>query len=127
MFKNYIKIAWRNLINHPTFSIINILGLAVGMAVTIMIGLWVDSELSYNDHFPKKSKIALVYQSQNFNDLIGTHPAIPRPLEAALKTGYMDNFKHIIMSSWTFDRYLANGDVSISKQGHFIQKEGPES
>jgi putative ABC transport system permease protein len=126
MFKNYIKIAWRNLINHPTFSIINILGLAVGMAVTIMIGLWVDSELSYNDHFPKKSKIALVYQSQNFNDLIGTGPAIPRPLEAALKTGYMDNFKHIIMSSWTFDRYLANGDVSISKQGHFIQKEGPE-
>ena len=126
MFKNYIKIAWRNLINHPTFSVINILGLAVGMAVTIMIGLWVDSELSYNDHFPKKDKIAIVFQSQTFNDKTGTGPAIPRPLEKVLKTDYKDNFKHIVMSSWTQNRYLANGEISISKQGNFIQKEGPD-
>ena len=48
MFKNYIKIAFRNLLRHKAFSAINILGLAIGMASSILILLWVQYELGYD-------------------------------------------------------------------------------
>jgi hypothetical protein len=44
MIKNYFKIAWRNLLKNKMYSFVNIFGLAVGMAVTIMIGLWMNDE-----------------------------------------------------------------------------------
>lgn len=126
MFKNYFKIAWRNLWNNKGYSSINIGGLALGMAVTLMIGLWIHDELSYNSYFKHKEKIAQVYQSQTFNGETGTGPAIPRPLEMALKEGYKDNFKHLIMSSWNFSRYLKYKEKSLSKKGNFMQQEAPE-
>jgi putative ABC transport system permease protein len=54
MFKNYLKIAFRNLIRHKAFSMINIAGLAIGMAASILILLWVQNELSY-DRFHKNA------------------------------------------------------------------------
>jgi hypothetical protein len=71
MFKNYIKIAWRNLIKNKAYSIINIGGLALGMAVTLIIGLWMQDELSHNDYFTGKDRIAQVFQSQTFNGETG--------------------------------------------------------
>ena len=52
MLKNYLKIAFRNLVRKKVFSFINIFGLAIGMACTILILLWVRDELSY-DNFQK--------------------------------------------------------------------------
>lgn len=60
MIKNYLKIAFRNLIRHKGFSTINILGLAIGMACSIVILLWVTDELSY-DKFHKNA--ATIYRS----------------------------------------------------------------
>jgi putative ABC transport system permease protein len=54
MFKNYIKIAWRNLIKNKLYSIINIVGLSVGVACSLIIFLFVNNELSY-DRFHKDS------------------------------------------------------------------------
>jgi putative ABC transport system permease protein len=48
MFKNYFKTAWRNLLRHKLFSGLNILGLASGMACSILIFLWVQNELSFD-------------------------------------------------------------------------------
>jgi putative ABC transport system permease protein len=48
MFKNYLKIALRNMAKQKTFTLINIAGLAVGMACAILITLWVQDELSYD-------------------------------------------------------------------------------
>ncbi|MDC6388237.1 ABC transporter permease [Maribacter sp. PR1] len=126
MFKNYLKIAWRNLLKNKGYSVINVGGLALGMAVTLIIGLWIQDELSYNSYFKNKNKIAQVYQSQTFNGETGTGPAIPRPLEMALRDGYGDNFKHLIMCSWTNDHYLKYGEKSISRPGNYMQRVGPE-
>ncbi len=126
MFKNYLKIAWRSLWNNKGYSFINIGGLALGMAVTLIIGLWVQDELSYNNYFPNKEKIAQIFQSQTFNGNTGTGPAIPRPLEKALRDGYKDNFKHLIMASWTNDSYLKYGEKSLSRPGNYMQREAPE-
>src|SRR5258708_1410835 len=54
MLRNYLKIAYRNIIRHKAYSIINISGLAIGMASSILILLWVQNELSY-DRFHKNA------------------------------------------------------------------------
>ena len=54
MIKNYLKIAFRNIIRHKAFTAINISGLAIGMACSIFILLWVQNELSY-DRFHKNA------------------------------------------------------------------------
>ncbi len=66
MFKNYFKIAFRNLIRKRLFSLINISGLAIGMACTILIMLWVQDELSYDNFHKNGDNIyRVLYQSDN--------------------------------------------------------------
>lgn len=122
MFRNYIKIAWRNLLKNKVYSLINILGLAIGMTATILIALWINDELDRDNNFDNKAKIAQVFQHQTINGKTGTGPAIPRPLEFALKKDYKDNFKHIIMSSWNQSRYIQYKDINLSFSGNFMQK-----
>ena len=126
MLKNYLKIAWRNLIKNKAYSMINIGGLSLGMGVALIISLWMKDELSHNDYFTDKDRIAQVFQSQTFNGETGTGPSIPRPLEKALRDGYGDNFEYLIMSSWTNDLYLKYGETNLSRPGNYMQREAPE-
>ena len=122
MLINYFKIAWRNLYKHKVFSFINIFGLAIGMAVTILIALWVQDELSYNNYFENQPKIAQVYQTLTYNGEKTTLNAIPRPLETELRNYYNDWFEHIVMASWSTYNYLEYGDHKISVSGNFMQE-----
>jgi ABC-type antimicrobial peptide transport system permease subunit len=126
MFKNYLKIALRNLLRNKVYSLINILGLAIGMTATILIALWINDELSYNDYFENKATIAQVYQHESANGYVDTGQAIPRPLEFAIRKDYSDNFKHIVMSSWNQPRFLKYGESNINFQGNFMQEGAPE-
>lgn len=122
MIRNYFKIAWRNLKKNKVYSFINIFGLALGMAVTIMIGLWVADELNYNSYFKNKNKIGQLYQNYTLNGVTDTGNAIPQPLEFEMHEHHADRFKHIVMSSWNDDRYLKNGEINISESGSFMQE-----
>ena len=126
MLKNYFKIAFRNLLKNKVYSFINISGLAIGMAATILIGLWIFDELSYNDYFEDKVTIAQIFQHETNNNETDTGPAIPRPLEFALRQDHADNFKHIIMSSWEQPRYLKYGETNINRQGNAMQEGATE-
>ncbi|MEM8845801.1 MAG: ABC transporter permease [Bacteroidota bacterium] len=126
MIKNLLTIAWRNLAKNKGYSAINIGGLALGMAVTLIIALWMNDELTYNSYFKNKDKIAQVFQSQTFNNNTGTGPAIPLPLEPALREGFGDNFKHIMMSSWTQTSYVKYREKSLSRTGNYMQPNAPE-
>ena len=64
MIQNYLKIAWRNLSRNKMYSLINIGGLSVGMAVAMVIGLWVYDEVSYNRCHENYEHIAQVYRRQ---------------------------------------------------------------
>ncbi|BAO76513.1 putative ABC transporter permease [Winogradskyella sp. PG-2] len=110
---------------NKVYSFINIFGLAIGMAVAIIIGLWINDELSHNDYFNNKAKMAQMFQSQTFNGNTGSGPAIPRPLEFELRQNYADYFKHIVMSSWNNSVYLKVGEKSLSRTGNFMQEDGP--
>src|ERR1700685_4648151 len=57
MFKNYLKIAWRNLRRNKTFSIINIAGLAIGLACFLLISLYVLDELSFDKFYANADRI----------------------------------------------------------------------
>ncbi len=50
MYQSYFKLAWRHLFKHEGYSFINVSGLALGMTVALLIGLWVYDELSFNTH-----------------------------------------------------------------------------
>jgi putative ABC transport system permease protein len=72
MFKNYLKIAWRALGRNRVSAIINIGGLAIGMAVAMLIGLWIWDELSFNKGIKNYKTIAQVMQNQTFNGEVQT-------------------------------------------------------
>src|SRR3984885_10762901 len=67
MLKNYFKIAFRNLRRSKGFSIINISGLAIGMASAILILLWIQNEISYDRFHENGDRIYEVYG----NNLVG--------------------------------------------------------
>jgi hypothetical protein len=77
MFKNYLKIAWRNLVKNKIYSFINIAGLAAGMAVAMIIGLWIYDEVSANKHFENYSTLYQVMMHQTFDGKRGSQVALP--------------------------------------------------
>ncbi len=126
MIKNYIKIAWRNLLKNKGYSALNIGGLAVGMAVALLIGLWIYDELSYNKYHKNYNSIAQVMQHATFNGQGFSQVALPRPLEFELRNKYGRSFKNIVMSRWTEGHILSVGDKKISQSGRFMQEGAPE-
>ncbi|WP_299364446.1 ABC transporter permease [Winogradskyella sp.] len=122
MLRNYFKIAFRNLLKNKVYSIINISGLAIGMAATMLIGLWIYDEFNFDTHFKEKATIAQILQNQTLNGVTETENSIPRPLEFALREQYGDNFKHLVMSSWNFSKYLGYGDKNINVPGYHMQE-----
>ena len=72
MFKNYFKIACRNIVRSKGYSALNILGLAIGMAVALLIGLWVQYEYSYDKFLPNYKQLYRVQLNANINGDIQT-------------------------------------------------------
>ncbi|MFN8348359.1 MAG: ABC transporter permease [Spirosomataceae bacterium] len=126
MIRNYFKVALRNLLKHKGYSFINIFGLATGMAVAMLIGLWVWDELSYNKYHKNYDRIAKVMQSATFNGEFGTGGHMPLPLGNELRTVYGTDFTHVIMSSWTNEHILAYGDKKFTKTGNYLSPEAPD-
>ena len=89
MFRNFYIIALRILKKHKGFSFINIIGLAFGMACCILIMLWVQDELSYEDFHVKADRIARVVSELKFDsgEILRSTRSIP-PLASALKEDY---------------------------------------
>ncbi|MEK7728281.1 MAG: ABC transporter permease [candidate division KSB1 bacterium] len=92
MFKNYLKIALRNLLKYKGYSLINILGLAVGMASCILILLYVHDELSYDQHNERAAQIYRVtrqwFNSDGSSSLHLGHVA--PPIGPLLKNDFPD-------------------------------------
>jgi len=89
MIKNYFKTAIRNIKRNSTYSILNISGMAVGMASAILILLWVQDEWSYDRHFENADNLYRVIQNGDPSEEGGSPSAItPAPLAKALKEEY---------------------------------------
>jgi len=126
MLKNYFKIAFRNLLANKFFSVINIGGLAIGIAVAMLIGLWIWDELSYDKQNEHYDKIAQVIRQTTVNGEIGDGYPSPIPLAQELRSSYGSDFKHVVLSWWNRDHILSFQDNKFTRIGKFMEPEGPE-
>ncbi|MCU0381801.1 MAG: ABC transporter permease, partial [Chitinophagaceae bacterium] len=99
MIRNYIKIAWRNLVKDRSFSLINILGLAIGMASAILIMLWIQYEMGYDKFHEKKDRIYEVWNRVNRNGEISSWNTTPRILGPTLKKDFPEE-EHAVRVDW---------------------------
>ena len=126
MLRNYIKIAWRNLLKNKGYSLINIGGLASGMAVAMLISFWIKDELSYNKSNSNYPQVAQVLQTQmQSGDKQIIYP-IPFPLGQELQTKYGNDFKYVVMADWTNSHILQYQEKNISQKGSFFDIDGPK-
>ena len=88
MLKNYFKIALRNLFRNKLYSLINLTGLAIGLAACLMIWLWVQDELSYDRFHTNAERIYRVERKFDFRDMHGQAPITSPPYGAALVSDY---------------------------------------
>src|SRR5436190_282686 len=117
MIKNYFRIAWRNLAKNRASSIINIGGLAIGMAVAILIGLWIHDELSFNTYHKNYDRIAQVKSNADYNGEVFTIDSHPMPLGTEIHSSYGDDFRYVVMSTQTERHILSFGDKKFSEDG----------
>jgi len=126
MLTNYLKIAWRNLLRNKTSALINIGGLAIGMAVAVTIGLWIWDELSYNRSFKNYDTIAQIITHETFDGKSETSINQVRPLEFEFRDKYGSSFKHIVMARRPEDHIVSYGEQKLSRTGQFMQAGAPD-
>ncbi len=126
MIKNYLKIAWRNLIKNKVSSLINIGGLAVGMAVVTLIGLWIYDELSFDKYHKNHNRIAEVIQNVTNNGEVQTWFSTPYPLGDVLRKSYSGDFKYVVRSVAAGDHIVTLGEKKLTQQGIFFDANAPE-
>ncbi|HEV7331904.1 MAG TPA: ABC transporter permease [Flavisolibacter sp.] len=126
MLKNYFTIAWRNLFKNKVSSVINISGLATGMAVAMLIGLWIYDALEHDKYHPNYDRIVQVMQHQTYNGQIGTQSANPAIMAGEIRRLYGSDFKYVLQSSWNGDHSLQYGDKIILQPGNFFEPEVTE-
>ena len=85
MFRNYFKTAWRNIVRGKVYSLLNLLGLSTGMAVALLIGLWVHYQVSYDRFVPGYKQAYQVRFNSNDNGVIRNQAEVCLPLGDALK------------------------------------------
>lgn len=116
MFSNYIKIAWRNLLKNKTFSLINIIGLASGLACFILITLYITDELSYDRYHAKADRIYRINSDIRFGGTALNMAVSADPMGATLKKDYpqVEQFTRI---------YASEGSKLFKKDNVFITEE----
>ncbi|MGC4035816.1 MAG: ABC transporter permease [Chitinophagaceae bacterium] len=122
MIRNYLKIAWRNLIRHKAYSAINITGLAVGIAACLLIFVVVQYELSYDKFQSNYDRIYRIVTSTKHTDgSEENNPGVPVPALAQLKTE-IPQFEKITAIHSTYGSQVTalgdnpNSDVAASKK-----------
>jgi ABC-type antimicrobial peptide transport system permease subunit len=123
MFKNYLKIALRNLLGHKVYSLINISGLAVGIAVCIFILLWVRDELSFNRFHKNIDNLYLAATLHDHGTKQGIGTGAPPALGPALKNDYPEVLNAArYRPSWT-EALVRFGDKSFTENIGFADPE----
>ncbi len=125
MYKNYYKIAWRNLVKKKAYSFINIFGLGLGIACCLLIFMFVQDELSYDNYHEKKERIYRVIHGESAGDPKQGVAAYPywvwgnAPIGPALKSDFPE-IEKVVQFSGRADILLTNGDKMYQEDGVFF-------
>jgi putative ABC transport system permease protein len=122
MIRNYFTIAWRNLWKNKTFSLINILGLALGMACSLLIMLWVQNELNMDKFHKNDARLYRFMENQHYTGQIQTFNATP----GLLAEGIVKDIPEIQMASqilWNESPLLRAGNTFDRETGRYVQAD----
>ncbi len=127
MLKNYVLVTVRNLLRNSTYSFINIAGLAIGIACSLLILLWVYDELSFNRFIPKADRLYQVYVNATFDGRVNTWNSLPLPTYEGLKPEHA-KLVNTCATNWGGDHLLTvvgkNGDETrVRKRGYYASEE----
>ena len=126
MFRNNLKIAWRNLVKGKMYTVINVMGLAVGMTVAMLIAFWIWDEVTYDRSFSNHQQLAQVMTNNTGDDgTLSTMPNVCRPIAGELRTKYGSDFKNVAMATWNWGHVLTVGDKIISSHGPWVEENFP--
>ena len=123
MIRNYLFVAVRNLRKNPGYSFINIIGLASGMSVALLIGLWIWDELTYNKYHKNYDRIAQVWQHNTYNGVKTSGVANPHVMAEEIRNSFGSDFKYVLQSTWNLSRILTVGDKMFSKSGMYWEPQ----
>jgi len=132
MLENYLKITLRNIKEHRSYSFINILGLSIGLACSILIFLWINDEMSYDRFHPNAKhiyRVISVDKSGGQTNVIGESPSLVGPTLAAsypevknftrVQSGWKGSYYLHLGEKNFYDERLANADPSFFEVFHF--------
>jgi ABC-type antimicrobial peptide transport system permease subunit len=124
MFKLNLKIAFRNLLKHKTASLINISGLAIGLAASLLLLLYVQYQWSYDKQFGNSENT--YHLMVNFygadKSITGTTPQVSNVLPLVLKEESPE-IEHISRVLWASRRLVANGQNSFKIEGRYADPD----
>jgi len=119
MFRNYLKIAWRNMLHNKVYSALNIAGLAAGMAVALLIGLWIYSQYSYNRFLPGYDQLYQVKLNFYHSGEIHTQSGSPVPLIEEFRKNYPE-VKYASETDWGGQHSLVIADKKLDPFGYTV-------
>lgn len=119
MFKNYLKIAWRNTIGNKVYSALNITGLAAGISVTLLIALWAWHEYSYDRFLPNYTQLYQIKLNFDQNGDIQTQSGGCLPIANALRNNFPE-VKYVAETGWTSRHSLIVGGKKLYQQGMIV-------
>lgn len=123
MYSGYVKIAVRSLLKNKLVSALNITGLSIGMAVCLMLALWVLDELSFNHGYKSHDKIARVIQNVTKNGEVVTWRHVPVPLSEELRKNYGSDFETIAHITGPRAELLSKGNKVLTKHGRYAEPD----
>ena len=121
MFKNYLKVALRNLRKQKGYSFINLTGLAMGLACSFFIFLWIQDELKQDRFLQEGDRIHQVLRNVRIGGQTYTWEANTRPLSNALANDYAD-IEKAALTRFSSRFVVTRGDQSFREEGNFAGK-----
>lgn len=119
MWKNYLKIAWRNIIRSKGYAFINIGGLGIGIAASILIMVWVQFELSVDRFYEHSDRIYAVWRNAEMQGEIFTWDYTPAPYSDALKEKFPEVEETTRITEWDA-QMLTVGTNSFYEESTFV-------
>ncbi len=117
MLKNFFKVTFRNLWRSKSFSAINIIGLSIGMASALLIGLWIQNEISFDRFYKKTDRISLLYTRDNNNGQTDVWPRVSKLMAPELKKDYPEVEDAVNIRTVYF--LLTEGEKHLNVEGAF--------
>jgi putative ABC transport system permease protein len=124
MLKNYFKIAWRNLSNNKVFTFINITGLAVGIAASILILIWIHFEMSVDRFHEHSNRVYAVWRNATMQGQIHSWDYTPAPYAPTMKAQFPEVEEVARITEWdqmllTFGEQNFYEEVTFTDPGFF--------